>query len=116
MFISPNSSRANSLTRLLFIILTGTLAMMMMVFGPVLWLLTMLAGGAAGLATLACVAATIGVALGPRRRSIYWHGCTRQPYSLPRSRCSSFARRSPTSRCGLPNNASAVSTRPQWNV
>ena len=38
--------------------------MMMMVFGPVLWLLTMLAGGAAGLATLACVAATIGVALG----------------------------------------------------
>ena len=64
MFVSPISSRANSLTRLLFITLTGTLAMMMMVFGPVLWLLTMLAGGAAGLATLACVAATIGVALG----------------------------------------------------
>lgn len=64
MFVSPTSNFANSLTRLLFVTVTGIIAMMMVVCGPVLWLLTMLAGGAAGLATLACVVATLGVALG----------------------------------------------------
>lgn len=64
MFVSPASSLVHSLSRLLFITVTGILAMMMMVCGPALWLLTILAGGAAGLATLACAVATIGVALG----------------------------------------------------
>ena len=60
MLTSPNSSAcALRPTRLIFIILTGTLVMMMMVFGPALWLLTMLVAGAAGLATLACVAVTM---------------------------------------------------------
>ena len=64
MFVSPIRSLAYSLARLFFITVTGIVAMMMMVFGPALWLLTMLVGGAAGLAALACAAATVGVALG----------------------------------------------------